>query len=175
MKGQGLSEQELFDFGANTGPQSNWQRWPGAAIPWPYGGKQRQVSVNIDIPALQAKGLSPVDVINAITTQNLALPSGTVKMGSTEFNVEMNGSTGHPRRAEQHADQDRERRDDLCARMSLTSATAFRRRSISRAWTDSAACCWPVYKTGGRFHPRRRVAGLCQAAANQQPPAAANW
>ena len=46
----------------------------------------------MDIPALQAKGLSPVDVINAISTQNLVLPSGTVKLGSTEFNVEMNGS-----------------------------------------------------------------------------------
>jgi multidrug efflux pump subunit AcrB len=64
----------------------------GAAIPWPFGGKQRQVSVNIDIPALQAKGLSPTDVITAVTAQNLVLPSGTVKMGSTEFNVEMNGS-----------------------------------------------------------------------------------
>ena len=66
---------------------------PGAAIPWPYGGKTRQVSVNVDIPALQAKGLSPVDVINAISAQNLVLPSGTAKLGSTEYNVEMNGST----------------------------------------------------------------------------------
>ena len=91
MSGQGLSEQELFDFGANL-VRNQLATVAGAAIPWPFGGKQRQVSVNIDIPALQSKGLSPVDVITAITTQNLVLPSGTVKMGSTEFNVEMNGS-----------------------------------------------------------------------------------
>ena len=91
MRGQGLSEQELFDLGANL-VRNQLANVAGAAIPWPYGGKQRQVSVNIDIPALQAKGLSPTDVINAISTQNLVLPSGTVKMGSTEFNVEMNGS-----------------------------------------------------------------------------------
>lgn len=91
MRGQGLSEQELFDFGANL-VRNQLATVAGAAIPWPFGGKQRQVSVNLDIPALQSKGLSPTDVITAISTQNLVLPSGTVKMGSTEFNVEMNGS-----------------------------------------------------------------------------------
>jgi CzcA family heavy metal efflux pump len=91
MRGQGLSEQELFDFGANL-VRNQLANVAGAAIPWPFGGKQRQVSVNLDIPALQSKGLSPTDVITAISTQNLVLPSGTVKMGSTEFNVEMNGS-----------------------------------------------------------------------------------
>jgi CzcA family heavy metal efflux pump len=91
MRGEGLSEQELFDFGANL-VRNQLANVQGAAIPWPYGGKQRQVSVNLDIPALQSKGLSPTDVITAISTQNLVLPSGTVKMGSTEFNLEMNGS-----------------------------------------------------------------------------------
>src|ERR1700730_14632387 len=91
LRGQGLSEQELFDYGANL-VRNQLATVAGAAMPWPYGGKQRQVSVNLDIPALQAKGLSPVDVINAISSQNLVLPSGTVKLGSTEFNVEMNGS-----------------------------------------------------------------------------------
>ncbi len=92
LKGQGLSEQELFDYAVTT-IRNELATIPGAAIPYPYGGKIRQVSVNVDIPALQAKGLSPVDVINAIASQNLVLPSGTVKMGSTEYNVEMNGST----------------------------------------------------------------------------------
>src|ERR1700719_2356082 len=92
LRGQGLSEQELFDYGANL-VRNQLATVAGAAMPWPYGGKQRQVSVNLDIPALQAKGLSPVDVINAISAQNLVLPSGTVKMGSTEYNVELNGST----------------------------------------------------------------------------------
>jgi CzcA family heavy metal efflux pump len=91
MKGEGLSEQELFDFGANV-VRNQLATVAGAAIPWPYGGKQRQVSVNLDIPSLQAKGLSPTDVINAVSAQNLALPSGTVKMGSTEFNIDINGS-----------------------------------------------------------------------------------
>ena len=91
MKGQGLSEQELFDYGANL-VRTQMSTVQGTAVPWPYGGKQRQVSVNVDIPALQAKGLSPVDVINAISTQNLVLPSGSAKIGPTEYNVEMNGS-----------------------------------------------------------------------------------
>jgi CzcA family heavy metal efflux pump len=92
LKGDGLSEQELFDLGANL-VRNQMSTVPGTAVPWPYGGKQRQVSVNVDIPALQAKGLSPVDVINAIGNQNLALPSGSVKFGPTEYNVELNGST----------------------------------------------------------------------------------
>src|SRR4029077_10815867 len=66
MRGQGLSEQELFDYATNF-VRNQMSTVPGAAIPWPYGGKQRQVSVNVDIPALQSKGLSPVDVINAIS------------------------------------------------------------------------------------------------------------
>ena len=90
IKGQGLSEQELFDYSVNF-IRNQMATVAGAAIPYPFGGKNRQVSVNLDIPALQAKGLSPVDVINAVSSQNLALPSGTVKMGATEYNVEMNG------------------------------------------------------------------------------------
>jgi len=91
MKGQGLSEQELFDYGANL-VRTQMSTVPGTSVPWPYGGKQRQVSVNVDIPALQAKGMTPVDVIDAISQQNLALPSGSAKLGPTEYNVEMNGS-----------------------------------------------------------------------------------
>jgi CzcA family heavy metal efflux pump len=92
LKGQGLSEQELFDIGANF-VRNQLTTIPGVAIPWPFGGKQREVAVNVDIPSLQEKGLSPVDVINAISSQNLALPAGTVKLGSTEYNVQMKGST----------------------------------------------------------------------------------
>ena len=92
MSGDGLSEQELFDFGANI-VRNQMATVPGAAIPWPYGGKQREVAVNVDIPALQEKGLSPVDVVQATSAQNLQLPAGTVKIGPTEYNVQMNGST----------------------------------------------------------------------------------
>src|SRR5580704_7795399 len=91
LRGDGLSEQELNDLGVNF-VRNRMATIPGAATPYPYGGKQRQVSVNVDIPALQAKGLSPVDVINAVSNQNLALPSGSVKLGPTEYNVELNGS-----------------------------------------------------------------------------------
>ena len=64
----------------------------GAAIPYPYGGKFRQVMVDLDPPALSARGLSPIDVVNAVSAGNLILPSGTVKIGGTEYDVELNGS-----------------------------------------------------------------------------------
>ncbi|HVA95928.1 MAG TPA: efflux RND transporter permease subunit [Candidatus Dormibacteraeota bacterium] len=92
IRGEGLSEQQLFDYAWIT-VHGQMSTIPGVSIPYPYGGKLRQVSVNVNIPALQAKGLTPVDLVNAISSQNLALPSGTAKMGSTEFNVELNGST----------------------------------------------------------------------------------
>jgi multidrug efflux pump subunit AcrB len=65
---------------------------PGVAIPFPYGGKSKVVSVDLDIQALQARGLSPFDVVNAIGAQNLILPSGTAKFDDTEYNVKVNSS-----------------------------------------------------------------------------------
>src|ERR1700736_4923717 len=91
LSGQGLSEQELNDLGQNfLRPQLITVE--GTAIPYSYGGKQRQVQVDLDTQALQAKGLAPSDVTNAIGNQNLILPSGTTKMGQFEYNVEVNGS-----------------------------------------------------------------------------------
>ncbi len=92
LRGDGLSEQELNDLAVNF-VRNRLAAIPGAATPYPYGGKQRLVAVNVDIAALQAKGLSPVDVINAVSVQNLILPSGSVKLGSIEYPVDMNGST----------------------------------------------------------------------------------
>jgi CzcA family heavy metal efflux pump len=86
-----LSEQQLFDFG-NYFIRTQLATVPGAATPFPYGGKQRIVSVDIDPTALQAKGLSAVDIVNAVNAQNLILPTGTAKLGTLEYNVEMNGS-----------------------------------------------------------------------------------
>ncbi|MGD0127461.1 MAG: efflux RND transporter permease subunit [Terriglobia bacterium] len=91
LSGQGLSEQSLFDLGANF-IRVQLADVEGAAIPWPYGGKQRQVQVDLNTVALQSKGLSPSDVVNAISTQNLILPSGTSKIGQYEYDVETNGS-----------------------------------------------------------------------------------
>src|SRR5579871_2398471 len=91
LSGKGMSEQELNDWGQNfLRPQLITVE--GAAIPYSYGGKQRQVQVDLNTQALQAKGLAPSDVTTAIGNQNLILPSGTTKMGLFEFNVETNGS-----------------------------------------------------------------------------------
>ena len=91
LSGPTLSEQQLNDLGLNfIRPQLT--SVPGAAIPYPYGGKQRQVQVDLNTAALQANGLSPLDVVNAISAQNLILPAGTAKIGALEYNVEMNGS-----------------------------------------------------------------------------------
>ena len=59
-------------------------------MPWPYGGKTRIVSVDLDLAALKAKNLAPMDVVNALNAQNLILPSGTTKIGGTEYAVELN-------------------------------------------------------------------------------------
>ena len=91
LSGQGLSEQQLGDIGLNF-VRTGLVSVPGAAIPYPYGGKQRQVQVDLDTNALQAKGLSPNDVVNAINLQNLILPAGTAKIGNYEYEVDMNGA-----------------------------------------------------------------------------------
>ncbi len=86
-----LSEQQLFDYGNNF-IRTQLATVQGAALPYPYGGKQRLISVDLNPEALQAKGLSPVDIVNAINQQNLILPAGTAKLGALEYAVEMNGS-----------------------------------------------------------------------------------
>jgi CzcA family heavy metal efflux pump len=86
-----LGEQALFDFGNNF-IRTQLATVRGAALPFPYGGKQRQIAVDLDSPALQSKGLSPVDIVNAVNAQNLILPTGTAKLGTLEYTVEMNGS-----------------------------------------------------------------------------------
>jgi len=91
LSGHGLSEQQIFDLGVNF-IRNNLITVRGTAIPYPYGGKQRTIQVDLDFPALQAKSLSPVDVVNAINAQNLILPSGTAKIGPIEYYVESNGS-----------------------------------------------------------------------------------
>ena len=91
LSGTGLSEQELNDFGTNfIRPQLATIQ--GAAVPLPYGGKVRQVMVDIDSSKLESEGLSPLDVVNAVNAQNVILPSGTAKIGTTEYNVGLNGT-----------------------------------------------------------------------------------
>ncbi|HEX6567454.1 MAG TPA: efflux RND transporter permease subunit [Chthoniobacterales bacterium] len=86
-----LSEQRMYDLGINY-VRTAYADVPGAAIPYPFGGKQRQIMIDIDPSKLTARGLSPADVVNAISSQNLVLPSGTVKLGSLESDVEVNAS-----------------------------------------------------------------------------------
>jgi multidrug efflux pump subunit AcrB len=88
LSGKGLSEQQLNDFGLNF-IRTRLITVPGAAVPYPYGGKQRQVQVDLNTTALQAKGLSPFDVVNAISAQNLILPTGTSKIGLKEYDVDI--------------------------------------------------------------------------------------
>jgi multidrug efflux pump subunit AcrB len=86
LSGQNMSEQQLNDYGLNF-IRTQIITVPGASVPYPYGGKQRQVQVDLNTTALQSKGLSPLDVVNAISVQNLVLPTGTSKIGSREYDV----------------------------------------------------------------------------------------
>jgi CzcA family heavy metal efflux pump len=91
LSGKGLSEQQLNDMGQNfIRPQL--VTVPGAVIPFPYGGKQRQIMIDLNPDLLQAKGFSPQDVLNALTNQNLVLPAGTAKIDQFEYDVRMNSS-----------------------------------------------------------------------------------
>src|ERR1700726_4925153 len=91
LSGGKLSEQQLNDYGLNF-IRTRLITVEGASVPYPYGGKQRQVQVDLDTNALQSKGLSPLDVVNAISAQNLILPSGTLKIGAFEYAVDTNSS-----------------------------------------------------------------------------------
>jgi len=91
LSGEGLSEQQLNDYGLNF-IRTQFATVEGAESPYPYGGKQRQVQIDINLQALQARGLSPTDVSNAISAQNLILPSGTVKVGSFEYQLATNSA-----------------------------------------------------------------------------------
>ena len=88
LSGNGLSEQQLNDYGLNF-IRTQLITIPGTSVPYPYGGKQRQVQVDLNPPALESKGLSALDVVNAITVQNLILPTGTSKIGGKEYNVDI--------------------------------------------------------------------------------------
>jgi multidrug efflux pump subunit AcrB len=91
LSGKTLSEQQLFDYGVNF-IRTRLITVRGVGIPYPYGGKIRQVQVDLNTTALQSKGLSPLDVVNAISVQNIILPSGTSKIGQFEYNVDINSA-----------------------------------------------------------------------------------
>ncbi len=99
VSGQGLNEQQLNDYAQNfIRPQL--VSIPGAVIPLPYGGKQRQITISMDQAAMQSKGIAPGDLLNAVAQQNVVMPSGTIKIGQSEYDVRTNGT---PRTVEELA------------------------------------------------------------------------
>ena len=91
LSGAGLTEQQLNDFGTNF-IRTQLATVQGASIPYPYGGKQRQVQVDINTQKLQAFGLSAGDVVNAVSAQSVILPAGDVKIGHVDYQVESNSA-----------------------------------------------------------------------------------
>ncbi|MGB3044734.1 MAG: efflux RND transporter permease subunit [Xanthobacteraceae bacterium] len=91
LAGEGLTEQNLFDIATNQ-LRTPLVTVPGAAIPWPFGGKQRQIRIDLDPAAMQSRGLSAQDVANALAAQNLITPVGTQKIGQFEYVIQLNNS-----------------------------------------------------------------------------------
>jgi multidrug efflux pump subunit AcrB len=91
LAGKGLSEQQLADLGLNI-VRTPLVTVPGAAIPYPYGGKSREVQLDLDSEAMQARGLSGQDVANALANQNLITPVGTEKIGNFEYAIKLNNA-----------------------------------------------------------------------------------
>src|SRR3982075_1502284 len=91
LSGEGLTEQNLADIGINQ-LRTPLVTVPGAAIPYPFGGKQRQIQIDLNPSALQARGLSGQDVANALAAQNLITPVGTQKIGGFEYVIQLNNS-----------------------------------------------------------------------------------
>jgi CzcA family heavy metal efflux pump len=91
ISGDGLSEAQLNDYATNF-VRTQLITVPGAVVPSPYGGKQRQISVNMNQIAMQSKGIAPGDILNALAQQSVVMPSGTIKIGQSEYDVRANGS-----------------------------------------------------------------------------------
>ena len=91
ISGDGLSEQMLNDYAQNV-IHSQLITVPGSVVPSAYGGKQRQVTINLDQPAMQSKGIAPGALLNALSQENVVTPSGTIKIGAKEYDVRTNGA-----------------------------------------------------------------------------------
>ena len=91
ISGQNLSETQLNDYATNF-IRTQLITVPGAVVPLPYGGKQRQITINMDKELMQAKGVAPGDVLSAVAQQNVVMPAGTLKVGQSEYDVRTNGA-----------------------------------------------------------------------------------
>ena len=89
ISGDGLSESQLNDY-ATQYIRTQLVTVPGAVVPLPYGGKQRQININMNQAAMQSKGIAPGDLLNAVAQQSAVMPSGTIKMGQSEYDVRTN-------------------------------------------------------------------------------------
>jgi CzcA family heavy metal efflux pump len=99
ISGKGLSESQLNDYATNF-VRTQLVTVPGSVVPLPYGGKQRQIAINMDQAAMQSKGIAPGDLLGAVAQQNVVMPSGTIKIGRSEYDVRTNGT---PRTVEELA------------------------------------------------------------------------
>ena len=134
-----LNEQQLYDYGIYQMRQA-LAPIPGITLPTPYGGKYRQIMVDLDPDALRARGVTPTDVVNAVNAQSLTLPSGDAKMGDKQFIVSVNANAPIDPRPERRADQAGRRHHGLsvatwhmCAtvgRCSRTSCAPKGKRSV---------------------------------------------
>ena len=91
LEGEGLTEQQLFDYGLNF-LRLRLFTIPGLATPAPYGGKQRQIMVDADPVRAAARGISPQDIVDAVVRQNVILPAGDARLGTTDYDILINGS-----------------------------------------------------------------------------------
>ncbi len=171
LSGQKLSEQQLFDLGVNF-IRTRLVTVPGAAIPYPYGGKQRQIQVDLNTTALQAKGLSPLDVVNAISAQNLILPAGTSKIGALEYDVDINGSPQTVEELNDLPDQDHGEHHHLhprCGARARRLPAADQHRARERAARFAADGPEDRQRLHPRHH-RRHQADCCRGIQAGLPP-----
>ena len=115
LSGKGLTEQNLADLGLNF-VRTRLVTVQGAGIPYPFGGKSPQVMFDLDTAALQSRGLTGVDVANALAAQNVLTPAGTEKIGDYEYTVNLNSAPSRIRDLGDLPDQERGRCDGLHAR-----------------------------------------------------------
>ena len=171
LSGSGLSEQTLADLGLNT-VRTPLVTVPGAAIPLPYGGKLRQVQIDLDAQAMQARGLSGQDVANALAAQNLITPAGTEKIGSFEYAIMLNNAPSAIAELGDLPIKSRQRRDRLhprrrpCARRQ-SAADQYRARRGQPLGADAGAQerrgldAWRSSTASSRSSPRSRTS--CRA------------
>ena len=139
---------------------------PGVAIPFPYGGKNRLISVDLDMQALQARGLAPADVVNAVNTQNLILPSGTAKFGDDRVHGAHERLARRDRRPERPAGAHRRRHHHLPARRRPRARrllAADQRRAPGRRARRAAVGAEERRRLDAR-HRRQPAARCCRGA-----------